>query len=138
MTLYVGNKEIKSTEELEQKTPLGNSLVEVIYTDDSKEILPKQMADRLTSLKQVDISEFQHLRCSILADLLFSIIREYGMKWNEFTYVMTLLKTSVEKHREAAEKTLYGKAREEVTLLDIAEILKNNKATLDDILSGGN
>lgn len=134
---WLETKHIQEVKELERKTPLGNLLIEITFEDGSKDTIPKMMYDRLVSLKSKDVNEFSHLRAAIMTDLIFSILQEYGMKWNEFQYISMLLKTSVEKHREAADKILYQKAREDVTLLDLYEILKDRKEILNSILNGG-
>lgn len=134
---WIGEKEIENEFTLENKTPLGNELVKLTYTDGSNDVIPRQMKDRLVSLKSRPNEEIYHLRAGIFADLTFSILREYGIKWSEFSYYHALLKTSLEKNREAADKVLYGKSREDITLIDLHEVTKDHKDILDKILNGG-
>ena len=135
--MFIGKREVKESSELAEKTPAGNALMQVLFSDNSSEVIPKVLYDKLLTITETDETQARTRRVAIVVEMVFSILREYGLKTGEFGFFISLLKTSIEKHREAAEKILWNKADLEVSLLDINKVLEGHDAVLKDILSGG-
>lgn len=119
------------------KTPLGSPILKVEFVDGSSQIVPKPLYDRLVSLEARDATNLRQVQVAVIADLCYPILQEYALRYADFPYFGALLKTTVEKHLEAAHYIKWGKSEGEVTLFDIKQVTNENQAVLDSVMSGG-
>jgi len=133
---YVGDKIVKSVKEITIKSPAGESMVEVAYDDNKTEVLPRMMYEKLILLEPTDATAARDRRVMVVVDTVFQVLREYGLKNSELPHFFSVLKTTIDKHIQAAQETLWGKKELEVDLIDIHNVTTNNPDLLKDILTG--
>lgn len=127
--VWVGDKKIKGTTVLEEKTPAGVDLIEVEYTNGKKEVFSKTMLDVMVHTKACDASELQERRIHPVVGSMLAMLREYGVKVGELSYMSTLLNQSMNNNKDEAEKELWSKFLPTIQSLDDVDLI-----TVDRVL----
>lgn len=115
---YIGQKQIKETKTLEEKTPSGGEIVEVEYESGEKETFSKMMFDEIKSETSCDLTELRDKRVRPIVASVLLIFREWGIKVSETQYFSALLNQSLNHNKEEAEKELWKKWKPTLQSLD--------------------
>ena len=122
---YIGDKQVFGFTKIENKD-YDFPLVEVLYKDDSKEIMSEKMKDAIITEESIDASSLREKRMQAVASEALGMLLSYGVKYKELDYLFSLLKKSLEMNYEYANEMLWGKNIYEVNLIDMNTVLKNN------------
>jgi hypothetical protein len=131
-TQWIGNKEIKQTDETDEQTPSGSPVVKVTYQDETVEHLSQMMYEKVVSDKASTLEELRDKRCNPVVTMLLSVLNEWGVKLSELSYLSALMNRSLEYNRDQALNKLWGKwmpkplAPDEVDMLTVDRVLKND------------
>jgi hypothetical protein len=132
---FIGKKKIKETKVAEQKTPMGNAIVEVDYEDGTKEFIAQCMFDKVVSIEQEDETKLQDKRVNTIVDIILFSLREWGVKIGEIDKITMLLAQSLTYNSNQALLSLVGDympkplTLDEVDLLVIDKILKDKNGS---------
>lgn len=138
--MFIGDKEIKSTEITPDKTPGGIDIVKVNYVSGKVEFFSKIMYDKIVKEKKTDLSELRDNRVRPVVEVLLAVMREWGVKLGELSYISALLNQSLDFNKDAALKELWSSwmptpsSQDEVDLVTIDRILRAKKYTISDII----
>ena len=136
---YVGKKEVISVKE-DLASNLETPTVVVDYVDGTSEILSKLMYDRIVSETSCDETELRNKRVVPVVEELLEVLRNWGIKLSELSYLSILLNTSLEENGKKAIIMLWSKymprpaAPDDVDLITVDRVLKEEKKTLKDII----
>ena len=123
---YIGDKEIFGIAKIENKD-YDFPLVEVLYKDDTKEVMSEKMMNNITTTEPIDATTLRDKRMQPVATEMLGLLLSSGVKYKEIEYLLSLLKKSLEMNYEYAEELLWGKNAYEVNLIDMNTVLKNGK-----------
>jgi len=133
MNKFIGQKQIKETKTLEEKTPSGGEIVEVLYEDESKETFSKMMFDEIKSETSCDLTELRDKRVRPIVASVLLIFREWGMKISETAYFSALLNNSLDMNKDEAQKELWKQwlptiqSLDDVDFVTVDRVLKSKK-----------
>ena len=128
---YIGNKKIKESKVLDEKTPIGSDIIEVEYVDKTKEILSKMMFDEIVSEKSCDLTDLRDKRVRPIVASVLLIFREWGIKVSETAYFSSLLNQSLDTNKDEAQKELWKKWKptlqslEDLDYITVDRVLKS-------------
>lgn len=128
---FIGPKEIKSTEETEDKTPGGTSIVQVTYLDDTVERFSQCMYEKIVTEEKCTLEELRAKRCQPVVAMLLSVLNEWGTKLGELQYISALLNQSLEYSRDQATNQLWAAWMpkplhpDEVDMLTVDRVLRS-------------
>src|SRR3990167_6477355 len=128
MTKFIGDRKIKSTTTLDEKTPGGQPLIRVEYASGEIEILSKLMFDHVARKHSISASELRDLRLSKLVETTLTLCRDWGIKVGETPYYGQLLNQSLNYNIIQAELILWGewtqkpRERDDVSLVDVDRV----------------
>ena len=119
---FIGLRKIKCVEDNE-------NLITVFYEDGKSEVLSKVMFDVIVSNEACDASKLRDKRCTVIAEQVLMVMRNYGLKINEFPYLSALISTSFEENEKAALAQLWKKWNQTINHCDDVDLI-----TMDRIL----
>lgn len=134
---YIGDKEIKSTITLEEKTTGGGEIVEVEYVTGLKESFAKIMYDKLVSEEQCDATALRDKRVRPVIETLLFSLREWGIKTSELGYISALLNQSLEFNEKEALKMLWKpwlptiNSLDDIDLIAVDRVLRANNQAVE-------
>jgi len=137
---YIGEKKIKSHRETEERTPRGNSLIEVQFENGDVERYSSLMFEKIISEESCNLSELLDKRIFPVVEEVLGILRDWGVKLGELPYLSLKLNQSLDENAKQAHIELLSQwmprplSPDEVDLITIDRILKSKKRTLKDIL----
>jgi len=124
MQHYIGAKEVSIVVEVpDKKTPGGSEMVEVSFSDGTKEVMPKQRLELLSSDKEIDLSEIQKKLNTRVGALIFSLLHEYGVKVGETGQIADAVIELVNLSHSRAKEILIGYEASLTPLIAINDIL---------------
>jgi len=131
MIQYLGPKEVLAVVKLDNKTPLGNELVEVCYKDGTKEILSKLILEASITNKPTDLTTLRNLRIFPVVKELLNVLLKWNVKINEVEFIVEIVKASINDNMDKASSILWKKNIYERTTLDVDTILRENKGGMN-------
>jgi len=88
MEQYIGTEKILTVFALEDnKTPTGETMVEVTFDDGKKEIMPKKRLELLTTNEISDATAAHITLKAHVASVLYGVLHEYGIRMGEINSV---------------------------------------------------
>ena len=141
---YIGQKKIKQTLPLEEKTPGGIMIVECEYEDGIKEYFSVLMYNEIVSKEPCDLSELRDKRLNPIVRELLKILCDWGIKLGELQYMSSLLNQSLMFNEKEALVELWSKwmprplSPDEVDLITINRLLKTIRQRDESNKSKGN
>lgn len=99
---FIGPKQVRVWEVVEDKTPGGKEIVKVEFEDDTVEFLAKIMFDVVVSDEACDETKLREKRVNPIVETLLSVLCEWGIKTGELTYMSALLNKSLDFNSNAA------------------------------------
>ena len=138
--MFIGKKSIKEKIELDEKTPGEVSLVQVIFEDGTSERISRLMYDKIVSETQCDDSDLRDKRIFPIVEELLKLLRDWGIKVNELSYMSAVLNRSLDANLKEATNELWSQwmskpaSPDDVDLVTVDRVLRNQKKTLEDVL----
>ena len=139
--MFIGEREIKEQNTLDEQTPAGMPLVEVVFTNDEKACYPQMMMEHLVSEQACDATALREKRVKPIVEALLAVLREYGLQTGDLPYVSALLNQSLDFNSQQALHLLWAewmphpRSADEVDLITIDRVLRaKGKKTLKDVL----
>ncbi len=128
MEQYIADKKIELVVVLEgQTTPNGAEMVEVSYTDGTKEVMPKKRLELVSTEEKSSATELRNTMCARVGALMYSIMHEYGVKWGEINAIMEATGALCDDGFYKASNINFGvEDKDQVTLISINNILLKN------------
>jgi hypothetical protein len=128
MEQYISDKKILGVTEIEKQTPAGNKMVEVIFEDNSKEVMPKMRFDIIVSDEISNASKVQEVISSTVGSYLLGVLHEYGIKMGEADNILNATGDAVNVGYEKARDLKWGISHRFLPLLDVNDVLRENYA----------
>lgn len=122
---YIGEKQVMAVVELEEKTPQGNDMVEVLY-EGSKEKMPKKRFELIQTETISDASTVQNNVRDNLSSMILGMFNEYGVKMGETEPIFGCIAGLVNTGFTKASDLLWGNDFQGVSLLHVNDVLKKN------------
>jgi len=127
---FIAEKEIKTVVDTQKKTPLGDNILEVHFTDDTSQIITEKVKNKIESSEASDASTVQGIKVGSLAHDILVLMREYNLELGEIDPLLKLIVESVNQNSERASNKLWNvDFPEQRTFLQIDEILKDDTNT---------
>lgn len=127
MEQFIADKKIMVVIEVQdEKTPMGEMLVEVSFEDGSKEVMPKKRLEMIASEAISNDSLVREVLRKQVGSVLFGVMHEYGIKLDE---VDPCIDTVIELVNNASAKSyelLFGFSKTKIPLNAINKILMAN------------
>lgn len=130
---WIGDKKIKEVKDTGEKTPASTPLLEVEFTNGTKEVFSKIMFDAIASAEACDASALREKRVYPVVGSVLAIMREWGIKISETQYFSVLINQSLNNNKDEAEKELWKvwgpniKSLDDVDLIMVDRILRTKK-----------
>lgn len=127
---FIGEKQVKSVETTDEKTPGGTEILKVEYEDGTREFFSKLMYDQIVTEESITLSDLRDKRVQPVVAMLLVALREWGLKLGELGYLSALLNRSLDSNRDAALQELWSKwmprplSVDDVDLITIDRVLK--------------
>jgi hypothetical protein len=137
LTRYIADREIKTTCAAIRKTNLGNSVVEVVFTDGEKKEYPEIVFKKIVSTSPTNLTEIRDRVAAPLAEELLALLLEYEVNICDIENLFQLIQFSLNKNFDKADDVLWGKGSRERTLYDVNKVLQNGEKTKVPSSGGG-
>lgn len=135
MSQYIGSHEIKEVKELDLKTPLGEPIYEVSFlpakTEDGKEytpetdLMPKKLFDLVVTEELSDLTAVRDKQIKEMTRQILTIMAEWGLRYNDWEYLVSFLQASNQDAVDTATKQLYGVSNYKRNLLHTHKVLSS-------------
>lgn len=123
---FIGSDQIQNIVLSKEKTYLNNEKVDIEYENGEKACLPKKNIEKIITKEQSDHTKLRIARTSRIAEEILILLAESELLKADLDYlIMTLLPESLSQHKRLADKILWGKEDDDITLLDIEKVLRN-------------
>ncbi len=139
MEQYIADKKVLGVTQLEDiTTPGGAGMVEVLYEDNSKEVMPVARFDIIKTEAISDASTVQKTIKERVGSMLYSILHEYGIMFGEVEGCVDTCVNYANAGLEKSTDILFGKTQKFLPLIEINNILiKHAKESGDGATSTG-
>jgi len=132
---YIGKKQVIGFVIQEEfKTPMGGEIVEVLYLDSNKELMPKKTFNLIVTDKESNDSEVAKTKFRPMVQEILAVVADYDIKFFELEYLTTMIKNSILENINRANNYLWRKddashiagydMLNDITFLDVQNILK--------------
>lgn len=129
---FLGPLQIKDVLSIKEKTYLGNKKVILVLETDEQKDLPLEVAKSVITKERSDWTELREKWVIPIVEKLLVILTESELGNNDLHYALDVkLGESIKMASDEAQKILFGKPKEEVSLMDLEKILKKQKKCLE-------
>lgn len=126
MEHFIEDKQVELVVVLDEKTPGGNDMVEIKFTDGTKEKMPKMRFELIVSETVSEVGSIKRKLDARLGALLFGTLHEYGIKIGEVNSISDAMVALVNNGFKKAEEIVFGCEYGEIPLININKILLDN------------
>lgn len=116
--VYVGDRVVSGESLFE------DGYVEVLFSDNSKEVFGKEILEILKSDKSIDESALREEKIHFVAKEILTLLLKHNVKPSEFEFLTSVLQGSMNENIKRANDKLWGKPAAERTMLDLEKVLK--------------
>ncbi len=127
MESFIADKKIFAVTDLEERSPLDNPMVKVMFEDDSFEVMPKARFELIKTPELSDLSAVQVLLRKRVGSVLFSWLHEYGIKMGEVNGVVDAVTNLVNAGYEQARDYVFKCEYMDLPLIEINKLLLKQK-----------
>lgn len=133
MAKFIGKTKIQEVRDVEDKTPGGFPIKEVVFEDGRIEWYSNLMYNNIVSDSRCDDTELRDKRIHPIVQVILAILRDWGVKTGELPYLSALLNQSLESNTTEAVKEMWSKFMpkprdlDEVDLITVDRVLKSIK-----------
>jgi len=132
MSKFVGNKEILTVVDLEEKTPSKQDVVEVSFVDETSEVMPKLRFEMIVTEEASSLTGIQNTVKAKVGGTIYGTMLEYGIKWDEVNDVVEAAVGFVNDGYARACDHLFKSEKGNISLIDINKILINHATDNND------
>ena len=138
--MFIGDREVKEVKESGEKTSGGIDVLEVQFKDGSVEWFSRLMYDETIAKERCDASALRERRVQPVVKVLLEVLRDWGIKISELTYISAVLNQSIDYNTKEALNELWSKwmprplTPDDVDLVSVDRVLKSRKPTLKDVI----
>lgn len=132
MEKYIADKQVMAVVSLDEKTPAGNNMVCVNFTDGIQEVMPEMRYHMISTNKISDASSVQTVVRNHVGSYLLGVLHEFGIKMGEADMVLNSAGDAVNLSYERARDLKWGNVTHAMLpLIEVNKILvehanKNN------------
>lgn len=130
---YIGPKEVKSVDPITEQYNGTIEMVKVTYADGTQQDMPKKMVDSCTTAEATDLTSLRDKRVQPVVAGILELMLEWGVALSEVNFITNSIALSVNASMNAATQKFWGKAEQDLDLIEVDKVLKQN-VTLKDIL----
>lgn len=113
---------------LDEKTPGKAEMVEIHFTSGDKEKMPKVRFELISSDVKLDATAVRERLKARVGAMLFGILHEYGILWEEVNPVIDAMGGLVDRSFEKASDVKWGFIKPKLPLIEINNILLDEYA----------
>lgn len=129
---YLGPLQIKSAYLAKEKTYLGNKKVVLILESDEEKELPLEVVKNVIADEKSDWTELREKWVIPVVEKLLIVLTESELGNNDLHYALDVkLGESIKMASDRAQMILFGKPKEDISLMDIEKVLRKNKQKND-------
>lgn len=126
MDQFIGAKEILGVTILDKKTPGGSDMVEVTFSDSTKEQMPKMRFEAIVTDEKSDDTSVANKFKTKVGSMLFGMLHEYGVKWGEVDAITDTMIEYVNNGFVKANNIKWGFEKMDIPLITINDVLVEN------------
>lgn len=134
--IYFGNKKVTGTQTLDEKLETGAALIEVSFSDGTKEVMSMAYFGAGASKESLDPTQLQEKIIDAIHPELAKFLLSWGLPVNWIGVLFDWCVNSFNLKLQDADKIVWGKKRSEITLTDMSRLL--SKVTLKEVLNKDN
>lgn len=124
MEQFIADKKILVVVEIkDEKTPMGEMLVEVSYENGEKEIMPKKRLEMIATQEISSDSLVREVLRKQVGSILFGVMHEYGIKIDEVDPCIDTVVELVNNASARSYEILFGFQKTKIPLNAINKIL---------------
>lgn len=132
MEKYIGPKKVMGISEVEEKTPLKNEMIKVLFEDGTSQVMPKVRYELITTDTPSDLTTVQNKIRARVSAMLYSTLHEYGVLMGEVNGISDAMFDLVNNGYEKAREIKFGFEHLELPLIEINNILLQNASENSD------
>lgn len=128
MDIYIGEKKVVEIIDSKERTYLGKNRVEVHFEDETTMLMPKEVYDEIKSEKSTDATTLQYNRLKSITQKIMVLITEDELSREDMNALIgSRLPETLSEAKRLADARLWGKPDYAITLLDIDNIINDDK-----------
>ena len=133
--VYVHEKLVKDVAISDEKTPLGDSIYEITFDDDSKMTLTRAKFQAIQTLEKSDATEARTTMVRELGQKMYAMLCEYGVLMSEVDPTLNEIVRLTNDNQNHALDILWGKQHYDRSILDVNRVLlsKYDPATQQEV-----
>ena len=122
---WIGDKQVDTASLVPDTFDVsGDQVVEVTYIQGGSEKFTQKMLQHITTDKMTDATNLRVLRCSPVAQSIFQVYAQFGLKVNEIDYVSQLVIGTVNERLKQCHAFLWNvEAEGHQSMVDVARVL---------------
>ena len=122
---WIGDRQVDSASLVSDSFDVsGDQVVEIKFIQGGSERFTQKMLQHITTDKMTDATNLRVLRCSPVAQAIFLIYAQFGVKVNEIDHVSQLVINTVNERLKQCHSFLWGVEGDgSQTMVDVARVL---------------
>lgn len=125
---YIGNKLILGVEKIEDKTPIGSEMINVLFDNGTSKKYPSAMFNHIVTNEPIDGAKLREMKVDPIINQTIVLLQESDIVMDDIEYFINTLMASIDYKSTRANSKLfkvdnYG----ERSLLQIEEVLKDEQ-----------
>ncbi len=126
---FIGNKSILTVIDLgKDKNVSSVEMVEVNYTDETIELMPKLRLEIISTEKISDLTKVQSEITKTIGGMIFAILNSYGVKMSEVPNILNYAEEQVNINYRRSRDILFGLNHEDLMINNINKIIEEDNA----------
>jgi hypothetical protein len=125
---YIGDKLILGVEKIEDKTPIGSDMVNVLFDNGTSRKYPTAMFNHIVTEEPIDASKLRELKVDPIVNQTIVLLQESDIVMDDLEYYLNTLTASIDYKSTRANAKLYNVNHYgERSLLQIEEVIKDEQ-----------
>jgi len=120
---YFEDKKIVSSVDSEEKTPLGGSIMSVIFDDETNSMITEAKLNAVTTDEKSTATDARNALTKEMGQKIYAILCEYGIKFSEVDPVLNEVIRLTNDNQNHALDILWGNEAYDRGLLDVNKVL---------------
>ena|SRR3990167_822724 len=122
---WIGDKQVDTATPVPDSFDVsGEQIIEIKYIQGGTEKFTQRMLKCIVTDKTIDATNLMILRCSPVAQAIFNVYAQFGIKISEVDHVSKLLINTVNERLKQCHEYLWGvRGENEQTIIDMANVL---------------
>lgn len=125
---YIGDKLILGVEKIEDKTPIGSDMVNVLFDNGTSKKYPTAMFNHVVTEEPIDATKLREKKVDPIVNQTIVLLQESDIIMDDIEYYINTLMASIDYKSTRANSKLYSVNHYgERSLLQIEEVLKDEQ-----------